>query len=597
MKTFREGLGLFALSFKEVWIADKTYFFFNLLMLTAIPFQMNASIYLGSALINDLSSPNFEFGGVLRLIVLIVGMELAVTVLGQLQQKFNLAFTEKFTLRQKTRLLDYYYSIDLVEKENPSFHGKAQFNEFALSKIESNYQSFLSLASLLVSISLSLYLLRNLSPAAMICLLAVCVARGMLELKTIRNRVEVTNVLQTSHRTYGYLYQLLSNFTAHKEMMVNQAYPFFKKLWLERKREAFELQYGLEKKTIVFVTISKILSGLFKLGLAVLIIYYIYNRKLTIGDYMAITMAAPLIESNILNLFNLGGKFYENTSYLRLAGDMLSAGGGDAGSRGSVIGEIQSIEVRNLSFRYPNRTENALNGIRLSIRKGEKIAVVGDNASGKTTLVKLILGLYPPEPGSVFYNQTDLNDIHLPSVWNQVSAVFQDFSKYELDIRHNIAVSDLKEIHNDQRLYELADAFGIANIMLPERGLETQLGYLTEDSINLSGGQWQRIALARALFKQASLVVLDEPTSDIDPNSELELLNRLLDASGEKTLIVITHRIGIAANVDKIVVMQNGEIKEVGSHSDLVHAQGYYFDMWMKQKELYIKQEMEVAYP
>lgn len=203
-------------------------------------------------------------------------------------------------------------------------------------------------------------------------------------------------------------------------------------------------------------------------------------------------------------------------------------------ARGSIIDDIQSIEVRNLSFRYPNRAENALNGIRLSIRKGEKIAIVGDNASGKTTLVKLILGLYPPEPGSVFYNQTDLNDIHLPSVWSQVSAVFQDFSKYELDIRHNIAASDLKEIHNDKRLYELADAFGIANIMLPERGLETELGYLTEDSINLSGGQWQRIALARALFKQASLIVLDEPTSAIDPNSELELLNRLLDASGEK---------------------------------------------------------------
>lgn len=561
-------------------------------MIIMIPIQMNASIYLGSILINDLSSPDFVLSRALSLVALMIGIELGVTILGQLQHKYNLTFTENFTVRQKKRLLDYYYSIDLVEKENPSFHGKVQFNEFALSKIESNYQLFLSVISLVISICLSLYLLRNLSFSAMVCLILVCIVRGILELKTVQKRIEVTDILQTTHRTHGYLLQLLSNFTSHKEMMINQAFTFFKNLWISKRREAFEIQFHLENKTIGYVTLSKVLSGVYKLGLAVLIIYYIHNRKLTIGDYMAITMAAPLIESNVLTLFNTGGKFYENTTYLRMADSILSTERKNEASYGMHISDIKSIEIRNLTFKYPNRSEYAIKYANLSVQKGEKIAIVGDNASGKTTLVKLLLGLYPSQQGAVFYNQVDLKNIDLSSVWSQVSVVFQDFSKYELDVRHNIAVSDLKEIHNDDKLYDLINVFGISNILNPDRGLETELGYQTERAINLSGGQWQRIALARALFKNASLIVLDEPTSAIDPNSELELLNHLLESSCDKTLIIITHRIGIAANVDKIIFMNNGEIKEVGSHYELINAQGYYFDMWMKQKELYNKQEV-----
>jgi len=596
MKAFHKGVNLFVFSFNEVWKVDKKYFLFNLILLMVIPFQLNASIYLGSKLINDLSSSDFMLFDVARLLIMMISMELAITIFSQIQIKYNLFFSERFSIRQKTRLLDYFYSINMVEKENPSFHGKANYYEFALSKIESNYQSFLTLISVIISIILSMFLIRELNIIAIIFLIIICIVRGVLELKTIRNRVEVTNVLQTSHRTHGYLFQLLSDFTVHKEMMINQAFDFFKMLWLKKKRDAFQLQYNIERKTINYITISKTISALYKLALSLLCIYNIYKGNLTIGDYMAITMAVPLIESNVLSLFNLGGNFYENISYLKLADEMLSTKSNDGEpSSGELITEIQSIEVRNLSFRYPNRETNALNHINLSINKGEKIAIVGDNASGKTTLIKLILGIYQSQSNSIFYNGKDIDDINLLSAWKKISVVFQDFTKYELDIRHNIAISDLSEINNDDKLNEVINLFGISNILNSKKGLATELGYLTEDSINLSGGQWQRIALARTLFKNASLVVLDEPTSAIDPNSELDLLKNLIEVSDEKTLIVITHRIGIAANVDKIVVMKEGEIIEIGSHVELVNSRGYYFDMWTKQKELYNRKELEVV--
>ncbi|GAB6988322.1 ATP-binding cassette domain-containing protein [Paenibacillus pini] len=596
MKAFLKGFNLFVFSFKEVWKVDKKYFLLNLMLLIVTPIQLNASIYLGSKLINNLSTMSFKLMDVVQLLLMIISIELLITIFTQIQVKHNLSFTEKFSIRQNNRLLDYFYGMDMVEKENPSFHGKANYNEFALSKIESNYQSFLTLVSVLISISLSIALLHKLNILVIVGLLILCMLRGLLELRTIRNRVEVTNILQTSHRTHGYLFQMLNNFSVHKELMINQSFEFLKKLWIKKKRHAFELQFNLEKKTINYITISKILSAGCKLSLSLFCIYYIYKGNLTIGDYMAITMAAPLIESNVLSLFNVCGKFYENTSYLKFANEMLSNEINENDSTRDEISEIDSIEVRNLSFKYPNRDKNALNHINLMINKGEKIAIVGDNASGKTTLIKIILGLYQSEQSdNVFYNGKEIKDIDLHSLWRKTSVIFQDFTKFELDIRHNIAMSNVSEINNDEKINNVIKLFGVSNILNPEKGLATELGYLTDESINLSGGQWQRIALARALFKEASLVVLDEPTSAIDPNSELDLLKNLIEVSDDKTLIIITHRIGIAANVDKIIVMKEGEIKEIGTHYELVKSRGYYFEMWTQQKELYNKQEVEAV--
>lgn len=595
MNGLRRGISLFVFSFCEIWKADKKHFLLNLILIVITPFQLNASIFISAKLINELTSQELNLFDAFLLLIIMISTELIIMLLNQIQIKYNLSFSEKFSNRQKERLLDYFYSINLLEKENPAYHGKANYNEFALSKIESNYQSFLSLISLIISISLSIILLRKLNIFVLSCLILICLVRGFLELKTIRSRVEVTNILHNSHRTYGYLYQLLSNISVHKELIINQSYDFFKKLWFKKKSEAFELQYSLEKKTINYVTISKTISALYKLFLSLLCIYFIYKKDLTIGDYMAITMAASLTEANILNLFNVCGNFYENTSYLKKANEMLSYKMGIDESTGEQVSDIESIEIKDLSFKYPTRNTYALEKINLNINKGEKIAIVGDNASGKTTLIKAILGIYKADSNRIFFNGINIENIDLSSIWQNTSVIFQDFVKYELDIRHNIAISDLVNINNDKKIEEIIELIGISNMLDPEMGLETKLGYLTDDSINLSGGQWQRIALARALFKSASLVILDEPTSAIDPNSELDLLKDLIEISDEKTLIIITHRIGIAANVDKIIVMKEGKIAEIGSHDELVNFKGYYYDMWMKQRELYIRKEVGVV--
>ncbi|MDR6715729.1 ATP-binding cassette domain-containing protein [Paenibacillus sp. 2003] len=586
---------VFMISFREVWKIDKNYVLLNLLLTLLTPVQLNASIYLGAQLINNISKETFVFSTVVMILIVIIALELLVHLFTQLKSKYSISFIEKFNIYQKTKLADHhYYATSLVEKENPQFHGKANFNEFALTKMESNYQSFLTLISLIIGISLSTVLIQKLDFIVFLSLIGVCIVRAFLELKTLKSRVGITNILQTSHRSYGYLNQIINDFSVHKELMVNRAYEFIKGLWLKRRKVAFDLQFRLEMKTINYVTISKILSIAFKLVLTVVLVYRISKGDLKIGDYMAITMAIPLIEANILSFVNIVGGFYENTSYLITADNRIIEDHRKNLSSKIKINSIDSITVKNLSFKYPNREKNALNNINLDIKKGEKIAIVGDNASGKTTLTKLILGLYDSPEGSVCINDRNISEIDLDTLWLEVSAIFQDFTRFQLDVRHNVAISEVSKLNDDKAILEVLNQFGIENILESKKGLETELGYLSEDSINLSGGQWQRIALARAMFKKASLVVLDEPTSAIDPNSELRLLTELINSSTDRTLLVITHRIGIAANVDRIVVMKEGEIEETGTHFELLQKRGYYYEMWMLQKELYTNKQEEV---
>ncbi|MGQ8871296.1 ATP-binding cassette domain-containing protein [Paenibacillus sp. TSA_86.1] len=596
MKVITEKLKVFIISFREVWKIDRKYVILNLFLTILTPFQLNASIYLGAQLINNISAQNFAFWTTIHILIIIIVLELVVQIFTQIKSKYSIAFTEKFNIYQKIKLADYhYYAIGLVEKENPQFHGKANFNEFALTKMESNYQSLLTLVSLIIGISLSSILIQKLDVFVFLLLIVICILRSYLELKTIRSRMEITNILQTSHRSYGYLSQLLNDFSLHKELMVNQIYEFIKGLWLKRRKVAFDLQYNIEIKTINYVTLSKVISILFKLFLMVLLVYGIFKGELKIGDYMAITMAVPLIEANILSFVNIMGKFYENTAYLTTVDDKIIDNHKNKERNSKIqINSIESIDIKNLSFRYPNRENKALKNISLNIKKGEKIAIVGDNASGKTTLTKLLLGLYDSPDDSIYINSRKISDIDMTSMWQQVSAIFQDFTRFQLDIRHNIAVSDINKLNDDDSILKTLTQFGIMNIIDSKKGLETELGYLSEDSINLSGGQWQRIALARAMFKNASLVVLDEPTSAIDPNSELRLLTDLINASTDRTLLIITHRIGIAAKVDRIIVMKEGEIAETGTHLELIQKRGHYYEMWMIQKELYTDKQEEV---
>jgi ABC-type multidrug transport system fused ATPase/permease subunit len=221
------------------------------------------------------------------------------------------------------------------------------------------------------------------------------------------------------------------------------------------------------------------------------------------------------------------------------------------------------------------------------------VAIVGENGSGKTTLVKILCGLYTPSSGQVMVDGRELSDGIL-----QCSALFQDFTRLQLSLRDNLSLGNSARASDDKMLAQTLHTVELGHLeaQLP-LGLDTRLGSLFPGSFELSGGQWQRIALARVALKRANLIVLDEPTTAVDPRAEVEIIRSFLKISSKSTTVIVSHRLGIARLVDKILVLSKGKLVEVGSHSELVAAKGEYARMWEAQSQWYVVQESPLKTP
>lgn len=242
----------------------------------------------------------------------------------------------------------------------------------------------------------------------------------------------------------------------------------------------------------------------------------------------------------------------------------------------------EDIYLENVSFQYPNVDKKSLDGINLHIHKGETVAIVGENGAGKSTLAKTIMGLYQPSEGCVKFGNKDISLFNNIQKYKEISAVFQDYQRYKLTIKENIKIA-ASEIEDDT-----IDALKKVNI-----GSE-KIDYWGENllakeygGIDLSGGEWQHVAMARGLYRPHQIIVLDEPTSAIDPIEEYNIFQLFMKMSQNKTALIVTHRIGAAKLADRIVVLDAGKVREVGTHQELMQQKGLYYTMFHEQARWY----------
>jgi ATP-binding cassette subfamily B protein len=245
---------------------------------------------------------------------------------------------------------------------------------------------------------------------------------------------------------------------------------------------------------------------------------------------------------------------------------------------------IDGIDFDNVTFSYPGGTEPAVAGLNLHIRSGELIALVGENGAGKSTLVKLLLRFYDADHGSVCVGGVDVKDLHPEVLRSRIGVLFQDYATYELSIRENVVMGRPDSQADDERVMEaLTDARSQWLVKKMANGLDSKVGRLFEGGHDLSGGEWQRLALARIMYRDADIWILDEPTSSLDPEAEAGIFAELKENLKGRIGIVISHRFSTVRIADRIAVVAEGRVTELGTHEELVRAQGRYAQLFELQ--------------
>lgn len=254
------------------------------------------------------------------------------------------------------------------------------------------------------------------------------------------------------------------------------------------------------------------------------------------------------------------------------------------------VDDFESLHINNLEFAYPNTNFNSIDGLSIKVNKGEKIAIVGDNGSGKTTLMKLLLRFYNPSSGEILYNGINLSEYNEKCLRKEFSIVFQDFQIYAVSIAENVLMRRVKNEEDEIRVYKALEKVGLTEkINSLKDGIYTQVTREFDRSgASFSGGERQRLAIARVFASDANVYILDEPTSALDPLAE-ERINKLIIQNADKTMFIIAHRLSTVVDADKIYLIRHGQIKESGTHEELMDLKGVYYTMFNTQKSLYEK--------
>ncbi len=249
---------------------------------------------------------------------------------------------------------------------------------------------------------------------------------------------------------------------------------------------------------------------------------------------------------------------------------------------------VRGFEFRNVSFKYPGSSRLILNGLDFHLRPGERVALIGENGQGKTTIVKLITRLYDPTEGQILLDGVDLRDYELEDLYREIGVIFQDFMRYEMTARENIAVGRIGDLQNVDLLQTAAQKSLADQVIakLPHH-YEQMLGRRFDGGVDLSGGEWQKVALARAYLRDAQLLILDEPTAALDAKSEFEVFQRFAELTMGKMALFISHRFSTVRMADRIVVLEQGKIAEEGNHDELARMGGRYAEMFEMQAASY----------
>jgi ATP-binding cassette subfamily B protein len=556
--------------------------------LTKVLFDWLALVVRG-----DLATPPVE-----ELAFLLLA-QAALTILGQLttplNNYLNLELSRRVTLNVESTVYTKVNSLlGLAPFEDPRFHNTIDLAAAGAKKGPTQVVTLLTTV-LQGGITLVGFLtvLIAVNP-----LLAAVVALSVLpqvygRLKMSRQRVSLAIGNNPKERKVWYYRHILIGVQFAKELrLFNLGEHFlsaFRRTYQEihtsqREQQARELRVQLG-----FALLSNGLSA----GVFVVVVLQAFAGNLSLGDVTLYSNSVSSVQGAMSGLIMVAASLTESVLFYRHYTDLLSLPQPLPVSTSArpVPPLTSSIELRNVSFRYSDKLPWVLRDVNLVVPSGQCVAIVGLNGAGKTTLVKLLTRLYDPTKGEILWDGIDIRDFDPKELRCRIGAIFQDFARYDLTVQENISLGDVSNVENSAAVRRAASAAGIDRAIeaLPQ-GYQTVLSrWLGDDmpGVDLSGGEWQKIALARMFMRKADLLILDEPTSALDAQAEYEIYNHFVELMSDRTSLLITHRFSTARMANAVAVLEDGLITEYGSHDELLAQGATYAKLYNMQAERY----------
>lgn len=552
---------------------------------------------LGDAAAAMIHGAEYSFSPIMYYLLLQFGFLFLASILAQTYNMILRIAGELVTNHIKMKMLYKARTIDLASYDQPEFYEKMEnANREAGTRPIQILRSTFSIISDLITMFSFIAALLAISKTAPLLIIVLSLPSAIITFIYRRKNFLYMRRRSKARRQMAYYSNTITNKDLAKEIRLFDLSDTF----ITHYKTTFENYFKGIKKLITGEGAWHIgLSGVSSAVNCYLFLYIarmVYKGILKIGDYSFYTGALKSISSGFTSLIDTTASVYEGTLFID---NMITF----MNEEQTVIPRLEepihvkrhcghTIELRNVSFRYPGTERMVIRNVNLMLREGETAVLVGLNGAGKTTLIKLITRLYDPTEGEIYLDGRDIRDYDLNELYRMYGIIFQDFGKYAVSVKENIAFGDIRKgvVDKDIALaakQSNADAF---IDKLPDSYETPLMRYFEDNGVELSIGQWQKLSIARAFYSDSDVLILDEPTASLDPMAEQEIFNQFDTLRRDKTTIFVSHRLSSATTASKIIVLENGTVVEEGTHRDLMELHGKYYELFTTQAKRYMEE-------
>ena len=584
-------LNLYLKSLNFVWKTSKSIMLWMILMVPIQSILPSISIFITNIVVNKISSLNS------------INLTMLIAVWGVSFFLNNLISPLLVMIQGRmTDLLTYQLNTELMRKserfQNISYFDDSEFyNDIQLLSSEASWRPVnllvfgTSLISNAIVFASMLLMVSSVNILVSLLLFVVLIPQGIIAYRIQQQAFETLVSNSEESRKLDYYSQVLLSNNHIKDIRLYNLYFFFitkytdvftsitDKLQVDRRKKFTNSALFITLNSIVIILMFGYVIIQIKKGVLDLGVIFVFSTSII---YSVNSMARLVEDSSLLYDTLL---YMENFFKFIEIEDELSTEVPITKTENNFGDDI--IEFRNVNFSYSNNSDLVLSNVSFKIAEGEKIAIVGENGAGKTTLVKLLCAFYPKYSGDIIVNNKSLREYELTDYRKQITSIFQDFSKFDISLRENVALSDLSRIFKNE---DITKALDKGRFNMKDMSLDQVLGRKFDGGKELSGGEWQKVALSRAFFSNAPILILDEPTASIDAKAEYELFQDFLQLTQGKTVFYITHRLASVKFADKILVLKSGEIHSFGTHNELMNKDEYYRKLYKMQSSMYAEE-------